>query len=113
MNHLETNARLALVLAGGLLAGAACQAQDAPRDCGSVTLIQRHIVARADLGMEALRSYVWTARAVHGVDMWDVKAGLDGWRATIACQREVAAAAAAAQARAEPASAGAIVAAGH
>ena len=56
----------------------------------------RKVVERADQGIESLRSFVWTARVVHGIDMQDVKAGLDTWRATVTCQKEVAAAAAAA-----------------
>jgi len=113
MNHLETNARLALALVGGLLAGSASQAQDVPNRCGSVTVMQRRVVERADLGMEALRSYVWSARAVHGMDMYDVKSGLDGWRATITCQREAAAATAAAAHATVDASARDVVASGH
>lgn len=113
MNHLETNACLALALTGGLLASSACQAQDAPRDCGSVTSLQKRIVERADLGVEALRSFVWTARVVHGIDMRDVKSGLDAWRATVTCQQEVAAAAAAALAKAQAAPAEQVAAAGR
>ena len=112
MNRLKTNACLAL--ATGLLAVSSSQAQDAPRDCGSVTSLQKRIVERADVGVEALRSFVWTARVVHGIDMRDVKAGLDAWRATVTCQQEVAAAAAAvAKAPAADAPAEHVAAAGH
>ena len=95
MNPIKTLVPLAVCIAGTLLASTASQAQDAQRACGSVTSLQKRVVERADQGIESLRSFVWTER-VHGIDMHDVKAGLDTWRATVSCQQEVAAAAAAA-----------------
>ena len=96
MNHIKTIFPFALCIVGTLLASTASQAQDAQRACGSVTSLQRRVVERADEGIESLRSFVWTTRAVHGIGMEDVKTGLDTWRATVTCQKEVAAAAAAA-----------------
>ena len=96
MNPIKTLVPFAVCIAGTLLASTASQAQDAQRACGSVTSLQKRVVERADQGIESLRSFVWTARVVHGIDMQDVKTGLDTWRATVTCQKEVAAAAAAA-----------------
>ena len=96
MNTINKLVPVAVCIAGTLLASTASQAQDVPRDCGSVTSLQRRVVERADQGIEALRSFVWTARVTHGIGMEDVKTGLDTWRATVSCQQEVAAAAAAA-----------------
>jgi hypothetical protein len=96
VNPIKTLVPFAACIGGALLASTASQAQDAQRDCGSVTSLQKRVVERADQGIEALRSFVWTARVTHGIDMLDVKTGLDKWRAAVTCQKEVAAAAAAA-----------------
>ena len=118
MSPLKTQVSFAIIFTGALLAGSACQAQDATSACGSVTSLQRRIVEHADEGIESLRSFVWTARVTHGIGMRDVKVGLDGWRNTVACQKEAAATAAAAAvakaeapAPAQPASADQVVAA--
>ncbi len=96
MNPIKTFVPFAVCIAGALLASTASQAQDAQRACGSVTSLQKRVVERADQGIESLRSFVWMVRSTHGIDMQDVKTGLDQWRATVTCQKEVAAAEAAA-----------------
>jgi hypothetical protein len=83
--------------AGSLLASTACLAQDAPRTCNGVTGFERRIVEHADQDIENLRGFVWSRRAVSGINMQDVKESLDTWRAAVVCQKQVAAAAAAAQ----------------
>ena len=95
MNQIKTLVPIAICIAG-TLSWSTSQAQDAQRACGSVTSLQKRVVERADQGVESLRSFVWRVRVVHGVDMEDVRSGLDAWRATVTCQKEVAAAAAAA-----------------
>ena len=95
MNQIKTLVPVAICIAG-TLSWTASQAQDAQRACGSVTSLQKRVVERANQGVESLRSFVWTARVVHGIGMEDVRTGLDTWRATVACQKEVAAAATAA-----------------
>lgn len=115
MSPIKTIFSFAICIAGTLLASTASHAQDAQRACGSVTLLQRRIVERADEGIESLRSFVWTARVVHGIGMEDVRTGLDNWRATVICQKEVAAAALSVASRgaAEEASSGLRVAGGE
>ncbi|MFL6698069.1 MAG: hypothetical protein ACJ8GJ_12940 [Vitreoscilla sp.] len=100
MNHLKTLVSSAACIAGTLLASSASQAQDVQPACGSVTSLQKRVVERADQGIESLRSFVWTARVTHGIEMEDVRTGLDTWRAALTCQKEAAAAAAAAVAKA-------------
>jgi hypothetical protein len=95
VNSLKTT--VFFMAAGALLASTVSQAQDTPPpSCGSVTSLQKRVVERADQGIESLRSFVWTARVTHGIGMQDVIAGLDRWRAAVNCQKDVAAAAAAA-----------------
>ena len=96
MNFTKILVPVAACIAGTLPCTAS-QAQDAQSACASVTSLQKRIVERADQGIESLRSFVWTARVVHGIGMEDVQTGLDSWRAAVTCQQQVAAAAAAAQ----------------
>ena len=118
MNHVKAIIPFAVCIAGTLLASTASQAQDAQRACGSVTFMQKRIVERADQGIEPLRDFVWSRRGVSGLGMEDVKESLGTWRASMNCQKEVAAAAAAAtvakeEKRDEAAPARQVVAVGH
>ena len=92
MNALKTRIFFAACIATTTLACTPTWAQDAARSCGSVTGVERRIVERSEQGVEALRSYVWTTRSVHGIDMQDVKDSLDAWQATVSCQKQMAAA---------------------
>ena len=96
MNQFKAIIPIVACTAASVLASTACLAQDAARTCGSVTFAQKRIVERADQGVEPLRDFVWSRRGTYGIGMEDVKAGLDAWRANVTCQKEVAAAAAAA-----------------
>ncbi len=96
MNHLKAIIPFAVCIAGSALACTACQAQEAQRSCGFVTGVQKRVVEHADRSVESLRGYVTMEHNISGIDMDDVKESLDTWRATVRCQREVAAAAAAA-----------------
>jgi hypothetical protein len=96
VNHVKAIIPFAACIAGTLLASAAGQAQEVQRRCGAVTGMERRIVERADQGIEPLRAFVWSRRGASGLGMQDVQASLDTWRAAVTCQKEVAAAAAAA-----------------
>jgi hypothetical protein len=96
VESFKTNVSFMVCIAGALLASSGSQAQDVQRSCGSVTALQQRVVERADQGIESLRGFVWTTRMTHGMRMEDVRIGLDAWRAAISCQKDVAAAAAAA-----------------
>ena len=95
MNVITRSFPLALCMAGASLVSAQAWAQDTPAACHSVSSVQRRIVERADLGMAPLRGFVRMMDIVHGVNMRDVQAGLDTWRAAVDCQKQVAAAEAA------------------
>jgi hypothetical protein len=96
MTPIKAILPFAAFIAGTLLACGASQAQQAQRTCGSLTPMERRIVDRADQEVESLRSFVWSRRGVSGIDMSIVADSLDAWRATVDCQKQVAAAAAAA-----------------
>ena len=94
MSNVQKTFSVALFAAAATLASSAAFARDDANPCPSVTHVQRKLVERADQGIESLRSYVWRTDSVYGVDMTDVRQSLDGWRAAIACQEQVAQAAA-------------------
>ena len=95
MNQVKAFLPLAACIAGALLTCTASQAQDAQRSCGFVSGIQKRVVEHADQGIDSLRGYITMERNVSGLGMEDVKESLDKWRASVNCQKEVAAAAAA------------------
>ncbi len=94
MSNVQKTFSVALCLAAATLVSSAAFAKDDANSCPSVTHVQRKIVERADQGIDSLRSYVWRTNSVYGLGMTDVKQSLDGWRAAIACQEQVAQAAA-------------------
>ena len=94
MSNVQKTFPMALCVAAATLACTAALARDDATACPSVTHVQRKIVERADQGMESLRSYVWRTTIVYGIEMTDVAASMDAWRAAMACQEQVARAAA-------------------
>ena len=94
MSNIQKTLSVALGLAAATLASSAAFARDDTTSCPSVTHVQRRFVERADESMESLRSYVWRTNIVQRVNMNDVKESIDGWRAAIVCQEQVARAAA-------------------
>ena len=92
MHTLRHNAILSLAAAAATLGCGAAWAGPAPADCGTVTGVQRRIVEHADEGWTSLRSFVQLTTVVHGINMSEVRGSLDTWRATVTCQKEVAAA---------------------
>jgi hypothetical protein len=97
MHTLRHNAILSLAAAAATLGCGAAWAGPAPADCGTVTGVQRRIVEHADEGWTSLRSFVQLTTVVHGINMSEVRGSLDTWRATVTCQKEVAAAKAASE----------------
>jgi len=98
MNVFKRSLPVLVLLAGSVLA--TLPAQAAPATCGTVTPVERRIVERANMGdIDSLRGFVGVTSFVHGIDMVDVRAHLDAWRAAVACHDQLAAA----QAAAEPA----------
>ncbi len=90
MSNVHKTLSLALCAVAATLVCGAASAKDDTASCPSVTHVQRKLVERADQGMDSLRSYVWQTNIVYGMEMSDVKASIDNWRAAIACQEQVA-----------------------
>ena len=96
MKTVQALIPFAACIAATVLTCSVSLAQDAQRTCGSVSNLQRRVVEHADLGMGSLRDFVHMTQFIHGLGMETVKESLDTWRASVVCQKEVAAAAAAA-----------------
>jgi hypothetical protein len=77
-------ATLCVISAG---ASAADDRQAAASPCPGLSSIQQRIVAKSDEGIGALRQFVWRTKFIYGIDMFDVRERLDGWRA--ACGKPV------------------------
>ena len=60
--------------------------------CQAPTAAQSRLVAKADEGVDVLRSFVFSRRNILQVDLNDVGASLDKWRAGIECVRQAEAA---------------------
>jgi hypothetical protein len=73
---------LSVSLAGPAVAG------DAP--CKSLGYVQKRVVEKADQGIDALRDYVFITRGIHQIDMAEVAASLDDWRASARCAKVAA-----------------------
>ncbi len=95
MNAIHQQLALSIIAVAASACGSAW-AGPAATSCGSVTSAQRSIVERADESVDALRGYVRSRTVVTGIGMQDVKGSLDTWRAAVSCQKQVAAAKAAA-----------------
>ena len=72
-------------------------AADTATACGSLTFVQRHVVEKADQGVDALRQYIFITRGTHNLYMMDVALLLDGWRAKARCAEQAAQAATASE----------------
>jgi len=64
---------------------------DAAETCAALAPVQIRVVEKADEGVEALRRYVSITQGIHQLDMMDVAASLDAWRAAARCAQRVAA----------------------
>ena len=53
--------------------------------CQPLGAVERRVVAKAEVGVEALRDYVYITRGVHRLSMIDVTKHLDDWLAAAHC----------------------------
>ncbi len=60
--------------------------------CRAPTAQQARLVAKADEGVDVLRNFVFSRRHILRVDLIEVGASLDNWRAGIECVRQAEAA---------------------
>jgi len=56
--------------------------------CHAPTALQSRLLAKADEGVDVLRNFVFSRRHILRVDMNDVGASLDKWRAGAQCMRQ-------------------------
>ena len=64
---------------------------DAAGPCKALLPVQVKVVAQADQGVDALRRYIGVTQGIHQLNMLDVAAKLDGWRAEVRCAERAAA----------------------
>ena len=81
---------LSLVVAGPAVAADA--AAPASAACHAPTALQSRLLAKADEGVDVLRDFVFSRRNILRVDMLEVGASLDNWRAGAECVRQAEAA---------------------
>ena len=79
-------AMLSAIAAGP--AAAADAASSMASACPAPTPLQARLVAKADEGIDNLRDFVFSRRAILQVNMMDVAASLDSWRAGVDCVRQ-------------------------
>jgi len=53
--------------------------------CQPLGVVERRVVAKAEVGVEALRDYVYITRGIHRLSMIDVTKHLDDWLAAAHC----------------------------
>lgn len=73
---------LCLALPGAVFAADATAASSSCQPLGAV---EKRVVAKAEVGVEALRDYVYITRGVHRLSMIDVTRNLDNWLAAAHC----------------------------
>jgi len=91
MNAFAKTLTTTILLAVATLDVASAQTTDARQPCPSVSHLQVRIVEHADQGMSQLTSFVHMTHLIYGIDMTEVRASLETWRAAAACQVEAAA----------------------
>jgi hypothetical protein len=64
---------------------------DAAGPCNAVLPVRARLVEQADQGVDALRRYIVVTQAIHQLNIHDVAARLDAWRADIRCAQQAAA----------------------
>ncbi len=73
-------------------AAAADAASPLASACRAPTALQARLVAKADEGVDTLRDFVFSRRNILQVNMLEVGASLDNWRAGLECVRQAEAA---------------------
>jgi len=71
----------ALPVAG--FAADASGAQASP--CQPLSSIEKRVVMKAEVGVEALRDYVYITRGVHALNLTEIAKSLDNWLASAHC----------------------------
>ena len=89
-SHCIACATFAAVLLA--VTAAANAASPAASACRAPTATQARLVAKADEGVDVLRNFIFSRRNILRVDMLEVGASLDNWRAGIECVRQAEAA---------------------
>jgi hypothetical protein len=74
----------ALCVCGPALAG------EGAASCEPLGFVQKRVVEKASVGVEALRNYVEITRGIHQLTMKEVAASLDTWAANARCAGLVA-----------------------
>ena len=78
-------AALCLALPGASFAADTSGAMAASSSCAPLGYVEKRILAKAQIGVEAVRDYVYITRGVHHLGMTDVVANLDNWVASAQC----------------------------
>ena len=91
-SHCIACATLAGVLSAVVSGPAAAADAVSAMACHAPTAQQSRLVAKADEGVDVLRNFVFSRRNILRVDLNDVGASLDKWRAGIECVRQAEAA---------------------
>jgi hypothetical protein len=78
-------AALCLALPGFSLAADTGGPMAASSSCATLGAVQRRVVSKAQVGVEALRDFVYITRGVYRLSMVDVTKNLDNWLASAHC----------------------------
>jgi len=78
-------ATLCLALPGAGFAADTSGAMAASSSCRPLGVAERKIVMKAQVGVEALRDYVYITRGVFRLSMLDVTRNIDGWLSDAHC----------------------------
>ena len=57
----------------------------ASASCAPLSYVQKRVVQKAEVSVDALRDYVYITRGVHHLDMMEIAASLDNWLASAHC----------------------------
>ena len=89
--RVPSHCRIACGTLAAVLSAAATAANAASPTasaCRAPTATQARLVAKADEGVDVLRNFIFSRRRILRVDMREVGASLDNWRAGIECVRQ-------------------------
>ncbi len=73
-----------LVICALLFGAIAAQAREPGCASAPLTNLQKRLLEKADQGVAALRQYIFTTRAIHQLDIYDVVGWMDARRAAAA-----------------------------
>lgn len=81
---------ITVAFAGALCACGPALAGDSAASCEPMGFVQKRVVEKAQVGVEALRNYVEITRGIHALDMKAIAASLDSWVSSARCAGLVA-----------------------